>query len=150
MPKSITVKLPLPLLDEIDAVMKKQDKENRTSVICELLECGLAHSSGTRSDHDPRFNDLLELCSSKIVLQMNRSLAEVLRHTYDKQKSKYPECKDAESLLKKVSQLAQQTVEEYKGVEQKMEVQALIGGTPKLTPYRWVHLLVYWWVGQQR
>lgn len=126
MPKAIGVKIPEPLLLRIEALMTKEDKDNRNAMLCELLDMALTlreagrAASGAGGQH--KFDELVETCNTRITLQMNRMLCEILRFTYDNARSKFPDCKDANALLKHLSQLAQQTVDEYKGVAQTAEV----------------------------
>lgn len=123
--KMVSVKLPEPLNNRLENLMKKEDKDNRNAMICELLEMALRiREMPEKSEEElhSKLDELIEICSTKLTLQMNRALGEVVRYTYDHTKSHYPAHKNADTLIKAIGQMAQQTVDEYKGVSAKTEM----------------------------
>ena len=116
MSKSMTLKMPDPLAERIDALMKKEDKDNRNALLCELLDMAVRIREANKK-HSPndRLEELIEICTSKILLQVNRAVGEIVRFTYDPKKSHYSECNSADSLIQLIAEKAQLTVSEYKG-----------------------------------
>ena len=120
--KTISVKLPEPLNQRLEKQMAKEDKDNRNAMLCELLDMALRireMPEKSEASLNNKLDELIEICTTKLNLQMNRAVGELIRYTYSNEKSKYPDCQNADTLLKKIEQMAQHTVDEYKGVHEK-------------------------------
>lgn len=117
MPKAFTVKLPNPLSDQLDDLMKNEDKDNRNAMICELLEMAI-RIRALGKDPNNKIAALIEKCTTKVILQLNSAVGELIRYHYTPEKSHYQECTSPDALLKFFEEKAQAIVDEYKGVNE--------------------------------
>lgn len=121
MPKAVTVKLPNPLSDQLDDLMKKEDKENRNAMICELLEMAI-RIRALGKDPNNKIAELIEMCTTKVILQINSGVGELIRYHHNPDKSQYPECTTPEALLANFEEKAKAIVDEYKGVNKSTQM----------------------------
>lgn len=121
MPKAITVKLPNPLSDQLDDLMRKEDKDNRNAIICELLEMAI-RIRALGKDPNNNIAELIEKCTTKVILQVNSGVGELIRYHHNPDKSQHPDCATPEALLTRFEEKAKAVVDEYKGVNKSTQM----------------------------
>ena len=108
MTKSLHIRVPEPIMKQIEKIETDEDK-NKTNVVIDLLELGLLSK---QNNQDIKFNELQSECSTLQIINIVKLIADLYRMNFDPKKSKYVnEASDVDSALRMIKEEAKVFVE---------------------------------------
>ena len=115
MSKIVTIRLPQPIVEFIEKDKLKEDK-TVTHVILKLLEEAIELREFKAKPKDPeqeRLEALKEECSTKAILRMAGHLGEILRYTFDSDRTKFSGAIDASEVKDRIYENVDKYIEGY-------------------------------------